>query len=145
MAAPVSIVIAEVGSDWTPWAAGLRRGAGKSCVLLQDEGETPRCFAARVRARLLALDLATELGDAVLAGGPGAPREVLEARASIVRFLRARRPERLVVLDARGSSRRAMEALRLSFDELGAPRAVVCAEPAVNDVVPPASEQPAAA
>lgn len=84
----VSMIVAERGTDWTPWAEWLRSGAADVIVVVQRQGETLGEWAMRVRARVdAAVDAGVVVDRAVLVGGVAGTDDVLTSRSLALRAI----------------------------------------------------------
>lgn len=86
----VSIVIAEHGGNWAPWARKLRADKERVVVLVQADDETPQAFSQRVITRLRRLRKeGAVLQEAAMVGGPACTSAHKHQRTKILRKLTA--------------------------------------------------------
>jgi hypothetical protein len=86
----VSMIVAERGTDWTPWAEWLRARMPNVIVVVQRQGENVGELAMRVRARVDEADAQGQVIDsAVMVGGPGGNDDVLASRSLALRAMAA--------------------------------------------------------
>src|SRR5690349_5879813 len=84
----VSVIVAERGTDWTPWAEWLRTGTLDVIVVVQRTGESVGELAMRVRARIDEANDAQRIVDrAVLVGGSTDGDDVLTSRSLALRAI----------------------------------------------------------
>ena len=86
----VSLVIAEYGSNWLPWARKLRGDKDQVVVLVQDSEEAPAAFAHRVldRMRRLRKD-GMQVVEAAVVGSEACTSAHKHQRTKILRKLTA--------------------------------------------------------
>jgi len=86
----VSIVVAECGGDWTGWVQDMHRGTSTLVVLVQDTGEAPAHFSARVIAKLAKLRrTGAEIRRAAYVAGTCTDGTTLHQRSKVMRKLSA--------------------------------------------------------
>lgn len=83
-----ALVVAERGSDWTPWVDVMRRGSPDVLVVLQQPGESVEALAHRVRVRVGAVvEGGGRLATAVIAGGGRTDDDAISARSHALRAI----------------------------------------------------------
>ncbi|MFW6050929.1 MAG: hypothetical protein ACODAU_07125 [Myxococcota bacterium] len=124
-----SLVVAERGSAWDRWVAGVSEPG----VLLQEQGEAPAVFAQRVRSHVAELEARGQMpGRVVLVGGRR--REgALSARSLMIRAIAhgmVAGGGGELLLDGHGSDRFTMRALADTVSDMvrGSGLAVVHAQ-----------------
>ncbi len=118
----VSVVVAEHGSDWTPWLSRFRMAHAPVEVIAQEPEERLHDFAARVRSRVgeLLRD-AIRVKRAVIAGAGRSDREALASRSLSIRALASAMAEDgggELLLDDAGADRFSMQALAFTVAEM---------------------------
>jgi len=85
---PTSLIVAERGSDWTPWVDVLRAQTPDCAVIVQQPGESVDALAVRVRSHVAALvDRGGEIRNAVLVGGGRTDADAISARSQAIRAI----------------------------------------------------------
>jgi len=126
-----SIVVAEHGSRWAPWAERFRMDGPDVVVILQRRGESSAKLPLRVRGR------PAELGRegrpparAVVVGGGRTDADALSARSLTIRSIAAEMANNgggTLMLDDAGADRFSMAALAATVAELTRGSGVVVA------------------
>jgi hypothetical protein len=84
----VSMIVAERGTDWTPWAEWLRTRMPDVVVVVQRQGESVGELAMRVRARIDDADAQGQvIESAVMVGGTDGSDDVLASRSLALRAM----------------------------------------------------------
>ncbi|HJK91598.1 MAG TPA: hypothetical protein RMH85_14070 [Polyangiaceae bacterium LLY-WYZ-15_(1-7)] len=112
---PVSLVVAERGSDWEAWVERFSTGTPDVRVVVQDPEEPVERLAQRVRAQVLELEESgEELARAVIVGAGKTNDSTLSARSLAIRSIVAPMVEQghgTLLLDGQGAGRFGMMAL----------------------------------
>ncbi len=83
-----ALVVAERGSDWTPWVEQFRRETPDVVVLMQEPDEKVAAFATRVGARVGELRLCGgRLENAVIVSGGRTDHDIVSARSASIRAI----------------------------------------------------------
>jgi hypothetical protein len=90
-ATKVSMIVAERGTDWTPWAEWLRLRTPDVLVVVQRQNETLGDLAIRVRARIdeAAAQCVSVESAVMVGGGEGRHDDVLASRSLAIRAIAA--------------------------------------------------------
>jgi hypothetical protein len=84
----VSMIVAERGTDWTPWAEWLRARMPDVVVVVQRQAESVGELAMRVRARIDDADAQGQvIESAVMVGGTEGNDDVLASRSLALRAM----------------------------------------------------------
>lgn len=86
----ISIVVAECGADWLGWVRDMHSGSSTLVVLVQDAGERPAHFSARVIAKLGTLrQSGAAIQRAAYVAGKCTDGTTLQQRSKVMRKLSA--------------------------------------------------------
>ena len=118
----LSLVVAERGADWAPWAQRLEQGTPGVVVVRQERDEPLSALASRVRARLEDLEAqGREITRGVIVGGGRRDPGTLAARHAVIKTLLAPMVSHgrgTLILDGRGPDRFSMAALATTVRSL---------------------------
>lgn len=119
---PISLVVAERGADWRPWAERFEAGTPGVVVVEQRPGEDLSRLASRVRDRLGQLEGAgREVTRAVIVGSGGRDASTLAARHSTIKAITAPMVavgRGTLILDSQGPDRLTMAALAATVESM---------------------------
>ncbi len=111
----VSLIAAEMGGYWAPWAERLGAGTPDVVQVVQQAGEKLSQFALRIRTRVAELGRqGIAVDQAVLVGGGRTDADALSARSLAIRAVAAemaRQGGGIVLLDDSGADRYSMAGL----------------------------------